>query len=83
MQPDQTLAACIKKREFPFPYCLDDLDSSDERVVVIGVTSRPETIDSGLRRAGRFEREVCLNVPNETARIDILRKLTRNMRLRD
>ncbi len=63
--------------------CLDDLDSSDERVVVIGVTSRPETIDSGLRRAGRFEREVCLNVPNETARIDILRKLTRNMRLRE
>lgn len=61
--------------------CLDDLDSSDERVVVIGITSRPETIDAGLRRAGRFEREVCLNVPNETARIDILRKLTKNMRL--
>jgi ribosome biogenesis ATPase len=61
--------------------CLDDLDSSDERVVVIGITSRPETIDAGLRRAGRFEREVCLNVPNETARIDILRKLTKTMRL--
>lgn len=60
---------------------LDDLDASDERVVVIGITSRPETIDSGLRRAGRFEREVCLNVPNEEARIEILRKLTKNMRL--
>jgi ribosome biogenesis ATPase len=48
---------------------------------VIGITSRPETIDAGLRRAGRFEREVCLNVPNEIARIDILRKLTKNMRL--
>ena len=25
--------------------CLDELDASGERVVVIGVTSRPETID--------------------------------------
>ncbi len=25
--------------------CLDDLEASDERVIVIGVTSRPETID--------------------------------------
>ena len=25
--------------------CLDELDSSEERVIVIGVTSRPETID--------------------------------------
>jgi ribosome biogenesis ATPase len=25
--------------------CLDDLDKSDEQVVVIGITSRPETID--------------------------------------
>lgn len=61
--------------------CMDDLDSSDERVVVIGVTSRPESIDQGLRRAGRFEREVCLNVPNEIARIDILRKITQKLRL--
>jgi ribosome biogenesis ATPase len=48
---------------------------------VIGITSRPETIDSGLRRAGRFEREVTLGVPNEEARIEILQILTRGMRL--
>jgi len=61
--------------------CLDDLEKSDEQVVVIGITSRPETIDSGLRRAGRFEREVELGVPNEEARIEILEILTRGMRL--
>ena len=49
--------------------CLDDLDNSGERVVVIGVTTRPESIDSGLRRAGRFEREITLGVPNEEARV--------------
>ena len=62
--------------------CLDDLDSSGERVVVIGVTSRPETIDQGLRRAGRFEREITIGVPNEEARVEILSKLTKRMRLR-
>lgn len=64
--------------------CLDDLEvtSSDQgRVIVIGITSRPETIDQGLRRAGRFEREITLGVPNEEARIDILRILTKGMRL--
>ena len=50
-------------------------------MVVIGATSRPETIDAALRRAGRFEREVSLGVPNEKERIDILRILTAKMRL--
>ena len=63
--------------------CLDELDASGERVVVIGVTSRPETIDQGLRRAGRFEREITIGVPNEEARIEIFEKLTREMRLRE
>jgi ribosome biogenesis ATPase len=48
---------------------------------VIGCTSRPETIDSALRRAGRFEREVTIGVPNEDDRIDIMKILTRKMRL--
>lgn len=61
--------------------CLDELDQADERVVVVGVTSRPETIDQGLRRAGRFEREIVLGVPNEQARIDILKIMTKQMRL--
>jgi len=62
--------------------CLDELEKSGERVVVIGVTSRPETIDQGLRRAGRFEREITIGVPNEEARIEIFEKLTKGMRLR-
>lgn len=61
--------------------CLDELETAEQRVVVIGVTSRPEYIDAGLRRAGRFEREISLGVPNELARIDILQKLTQKLRL--
>ena len=62
--------------------CLDELNQTDERVVVIGITSRPEYIDQGLRRAGRFEREISLGVPNEQDRIEILQKLSKDMRLR-
>lgn len=62
--------------------CLDELDGAEARVVVVGVTTRPEYIDQGLRRAGRFEREITLGVPNEEARVQILKVLTRGMRLR-
>lgn len=50
--------------------------------MVIGATSRPESIDSGLRRAGRFEREISLGVPNEEGRIEIIKILTKEMRMR-
>lgn len=50
---------------------------------MIGATTRPESIDMGLRRAGRFEREISIGVPNEEARIEIIKVLTRTMRLRE
>ena len=62
--------------------CIDDLSQADAQVVIIGCTSRPETIDTSLRRAGRFEREISIGVPNEEQRIDIMKILTRKMRLR-
>ena len=63
--------------------CLDEIDSQDSDIVVIGATTRPESIDQGLRRAGRFEKELTLGVPNEEARIEILKILTKKMRLRN
>lgn len=39
-----------------------------EQVLVIGATSRPDTLDPALRRAGRFDREVSLGIPDEQAR---------------
>lgn len=51
------------------------------RVVVIGATNRPDSIDSALRRPGRFDREVEINVPNKEGRLSILKIHTRNMPL--
>lgn len=60
------------------------LDKTDNKpVIVIGATNRPDSLDSALRRAGRFDREICLNVPNETQRESILRAMTKNIRLKD
>ncbi|CAI5705682.1 hypothetical protein KXD40_000816 [Peronospora effusa] len=50
-------------------------------VVLIGATNRPDALDSALRRAGRFDREICLGIPDEEAREKILRVLARKMTL--
>jgi len=52
-------------------------------VVVIGATNRPNTIDTALRRFGRFDREVDIGVPDENGRLEVLRIKTKNMKLGD
>jgi len=51
------------------------------RVVVIGATNRPNSIDPALRRPGRFDREVEISVPDKNGRLSILKIHTRNMPL--
>ncbi|KAG7390209.1 hypothetical protein PHYBOEH_007060 [Phytophthora boehmeriae] len=50
-------------------------------VLLIGATNRPDALDSALRRAGRFDREICLGIPDDDAREKILRVLARKMTL--
>lgn len=49
--------------------------------IVIGATNRPDALDNALRRAGRFDREIILGIPDESARARILSVITRNMKL--
>ena len=37
-----------------------------------GATNRPDSLDPALRRAGRFDREIALSIPSESARARIL-----------
>ncbi len=50
-------------------------------VVVIAATNRPEALDEALRRPGRFDREIAINVPDQKARKEILQIHTRGMPL--
>ncbi|MCX6709583.1 MAG: CDC48 family AAA ATPase [Candidatus Woesearchaeota archaeon] len=51
------------------------------RVVVIAATNVPNLIDPALRRPGRFDREIEINVPDKTGRLQILKIHTRDMPL--
>jgi SpoVK/Ycf46/Vps4 family AAA+-type ATPase len=44
-------------------------DKTDNKpVIVIGASNRPDSLDPALRRAGRFDHEISLGVPDEEAR---------------
>ncbi|MBU2104548.1 MAG: CDC48 family AAA ATPase [Nanoarchaeota archaeon] len=51
------------------------------KVIVIGATNRPNAIDPALRRPGRFDREIPINVPDKNGRLSILKIHTRGMPL--
>lgn len=51
--------------------CCSDANST---ILVIAATNRPWDIDSALRRSGRFERHLYVEMPDEKARIAIIHK---------
>lgn len=51
------------------------------RVIVIGATNLPSMLDPALRRPGRFDREVSLEVPDRAGRLEIIEVHTRGMPL--
>jgi ribosome biogenesis ATPase len=53
------------------------------RIVVLGATNRPESIDPILKRVGKFDHEIALKIPTETAREEILETICRKIRLVD
>jgi len=50
-------------------------------IVVIGATNLPSALDPALRRPGRFDREVSLEVPDRNGRLQILEVHSRGMPL--
>ncbi len=61
---------------------MDGLNSRG-KVVVIGATNRPNSIDEALRRPGRFDREIEIGIPDRNGRLEILEIHTRGMPLGD
>ncbi|KAJ5811834.1 hypothetical protein N7474_008135 [Penicillium riverlandense] len=66
--------------------CMDELalDKTDGKpVIVLAATNRPDSLDAALRRGGRFDKEINMTVPSEPVREQILRALTRKLRMAD
>ena len=64
-----------REREQTLNQILIELDGFRDRdgVIVIAATNRPEILDAALVRAGRFDREITVGLPDRQGRHDILR----------
>lgn len=61
---------------------MDGLESRGQ-VIVIAATNRVDSVDPALRRPGRFDREISIDVPDEIGREEVLQIHTRGMPLSD
>ncbi|MBD3256522.1 MAG: CDC48 family AAA ATPase [Candidatus Lokiarchaeota archaeon] len=77
----ETVTGEVERRVVAQLLALMDGLHSRGRVIVIGATNRPNSIDPALRRPGRFDREIEIKVPNEKGRREIFQIHTRNMPL--
>jgi len=73
----------LEKRIVSQLLTLMDGMKSRGKVVVIAATNRPDSIDSALRRPGRFDREIEIGIPDDEGRLDILSIHTRGMPIDD
>ena len=56
-------------------------DATTSRLVVIGITNRPDMIDNAILRSGRLEIILYIQPPDEKGRLEIIKILTSKMRL--
>ena len=79
--PNREVNGEVEQRVVAQLLTLMDGLSSRGKVVVIGATNRVNAIDPALRRAGRFDREIELGVPDRDGRLEIMQIHTRGMPL--
>ena len=56
-------------------------EGTTSRVVIIGITNRPDLVDSSMLRTGRLDLNVFVSPPDEKGRLEIIKILTDGMPL--
>ena len=56
---------------------------SEETIIVLAATNRPEMLDKALLRPGRFDRQITIPVPDLRGRLDILKIHSKEKKLAD
>jgi transitional endoplasmic reticulum ATPase len=56
-------------------------DGTSSRVVIIGITNRPDILDNSLLRTGRLDLVLYVSPPDEKGRLEIIKILTKKMPL--
>lgn len=73
------------EREQTLNQLLTEMDGFDPSsgVVVMAATNRPEVLDKALMRAGRFDRQIIVDKPDQLDRIEILKLHCKTLTLAD
>ncbi len=61
---------------------MDGFDSS-QGVIILAATNRPEVLDPALLRAGRFDRQILVNFPDQIGRVEILKVHAKKIKMED
>ncbi|WP_130837884.1 ATP-dependent zinc metalloprotease FtsH [Lachnoclostridium sp. Marseille-P6806] len=73
------------EREQTLNQLLTEMDGfeSNNGVIILAATNRPESLDPALTRPGRFDRRVPVELPDLQGRIDILKVHAKKIRISD
>ena len=79
------LSGANDEREQTLNQILTEMDgfTGNEGVIVLAATNRPEILDPALLRAGRFDRRITVNPPDQEGRLMILLVHTRGIPIAD
>lgn len=71
------------EREQTLNQLLAEMDGfqTEEGIIVMAATNRPDVLDSALLRPGRFDRHIIVNLPDIKGREEILKVHTRKVKL--
>lgn len=71
------------ERENTLNQLLSEMDgfNSDNGVILMAATNRPDILDSALLRPGRFDRQILIDKPDLNGRVEILGVHTKKLRL--
>tara|TARA_Y100001968_G_scaffold321506_1_gene356052 strand:+ start:50675 stop:52588 length:1914 start_codon:yes stop_codon:yes gene_type:complete len=73
------------EREQTLNQLLTEMDGfeSNNGIIIIAATNRPDVLDSALMRPGRFDRQVSVDAPDINGRLSILEVHSRNKKLEE
>ena len=71
------------EREQTLNQLLTEMDGfgTNEGIIIIAATNRPDVLDPALLRPGRFDRQVTVSLPDKNARLEILKVHAKNKTL--
>ncbi len=71
------------ERENTLNQLLSEMDgfNSDQAVIIMAATNRPDILDTALMRPGRFDRQILIDKPDLNGRVEVLKVHVKNLKM--